>query len=202
MGLVVPADRIVVVPPPDANEAGFEGLHDLGAIEGRLAQIARTKSDDVVGQLASSEQLTFPGERQVVIAADTTIVAAGDDCKLHVLGQPPEDDTWKAVVRTWFRDYYAGRTHWALTVLCVRISGGRTSERLEKSEVTFITEVEKHLEWYIETEEPRGKAGGYAIQGAASIFVSQVTGSLTNVIGLPLEALLSAFEELEIDVGK
>ena len=64
----------------------------------------------------------------------------------------------------------------------------------------FIADVEKHLEWYIETGEPRGKAGGYAIQGAGSIFVSQVTGSLTNVIGLPLEALLSAFEELEIDV--
>jgi len=52
--------------------------------------------------------------------------------------------------------------------------------------VTFIPDVERHLEWYIGTEEPRGKAGGYAIQGAGNIFISQVTGSLSNVIGLPL----------------
>jgi septum formation protein len=196
----VPADRIIVVPPRDASEAGFEGLLDLGAIEERLAEIARAKADEVVDQLSASECLTVPGQPQVVVAADTTIVATGSDGKLQVIGQPPEGDGWKEVVRCWFRDYFAGRTHSALTVLCVRDSSGRAAERLTKSEVTFIADVEKHLEWYIETAEPRGKAGGYAIQGAGSIFVSQVTGSLTNVIGLPLEALLSAFEELQIDV--
>jgi septum formation protein len=64
----------------------------------------------------------------------------------------------------------------------------------------MIADVENHLEWYIGTEEPRGKAGGYAIQGAGSLFISQVTGSLSNVIGLPLEALLEVFNELQIDV--
>ncbi len=137
-----------------------------------------------------------------MIAADTTIVATGKHGRLQVIGQPPEDDSWKAVVRAWFRDYFAGRTHLALTVLCVRGSDGRSAERLTKSEVAFIADVDQHLDWYINTGEPRGKAGGYAIQGAGSIFVSQVNGSLTNVIGLPLEALLSAFEELGIDVGE
>ena len=66
------------------------------------------------------------------------------------------------------------------------------------TEVSFIDDVESRLEWYIETEEPRGKAGGYAIQGAGSIFISRVAGSLSNVIGLPLEALLDVFEELQI----
>jgi septum formation protein len=227
LGLVVPADRIIVVPPRDASEAGFDGLHDLAAIETRLAEIARVKADDVADQLGpmwplqvtsleprplgsggtqplpdgrSSRRPSFPDEQQVVIAADTTIVATGADGKLHVIGQPPDGDDWKEAVRTCFRDYFAGRTHLALTVLCVRTSDGRTTERLTSTEVGFIADVEKHLEWYVETGEPRGKAGGYAIQGAGSIFVSHVTGSLTNVIGLPLEALLSAFEELHIDV--
>jgi nucleoside triphosphate pyrophosphatase len=200
LGLVVPADQIVVVPPRNPDEAGFEGLHEIGEIEKRLAEIARAKADDVAAQLAASECLIAPGQPQVVIAADTTIVAAGSDGQLQVIGQPPEDDSWKAVVRTWFRDYFAGRTHQVFTVLCVRTSAVRATERLIRSEVAFIADVEKHLEWYIETEEPRGKAGGYAIQGAGSIFVSQVTGSLTNVIGMPLEALLSAFEELGIGV--
>jgi len=48
-------------------------------------------------------------------------------------------------------------------------------------------DVEPLLDWYLSTGESRGKAGGYAIQGAASVFVTQVSGSLSNVIGLPLE---------------
>ena len=179
----------------------MDGLHDFKAIEQRLAEIARTKADDVLDQLSSSEQSKFPEGRQVVIAADTTIVATGSDGKLHVIGQPPEGDHWKAVVRTWFRDYFAGRTHLVFTVMCVRVCDGQAVERLTKSEVGFIVDVERHLEWYIDTAESRGKAGGYAIQGIGSMFVSQVTGSLTNVIGLPLEALRSTFEELQIDVN-
>jgi len=82
----------------------------------------------------------------------------------------------------------------------VRDGKGTSVERIVKSDVTFIPDVERHLEWYIRTGEPRGKAGGYAIQGAGSIFISKVTGSLSNVVGLPLEALLDAFEELQVDI--
>jgi septum formation protein len=198
LGLVVPTGRIVVVPPQDSSEAGFEGLHNLRAIQSRLAEIARKKAEDVAHQLSSADRATRGSERQIIIAADTAVVATGPDGHLHVLGQPPADDTWQAVVRAWFRDYYSGRTHLALTALCVRETAGRLVERIVSTEVTFIADVEKHLEWYIETEEPRGKAGGYAIQGAGSIFISNVTGSLTNVIGLPLETLLDVFEEFEI----
>ncbi len=197
LGLVVPAEKIAVSPPRDASEAGFEGLHELTAIECRLAEIARAKARDVAEQ-----SLTInwqPGAaRALVIAADTAIVATGVDGKFHVLVQPPDDNSWSQTVRHWFRHYYAGRTHLALTALCVQEPGGPSAERIVKTEVTFIPDVERHLEWYIGTGEPRGKAGGYAIQGAGSIFVSNVTGSLTNVIGLPLEALLEIFEELKL----
>ena len=43
------------------------------------------------------------------------------------------------------------------------------------------------LDWYVDTGEPLGKAGGYAIQGAGSVLVTRVEGSISNVIGLPLE---------------
>jgi septum formation protein len=196
--LVVPAEKIVVVPPRDAAEAGFEGLHELPAIECRLAEIARAKAADVAGQL-STTALRPASARALVIAADTAIVATAANGSLHVLGQPPDDDSWSQTVRHWFRKYYAGRPHLALTALCVREPGGPAVERIVKTEVTFIPDVERHLEWYIGTGEPRGKAGGYAIQGGGSIFISNVSGSLTNVIGLPLEALLDVFEELQID---
>jgi len=196
LGLLVPADRIVVVAPPDAAELGFDGLRGLAAIERRLAEIAGRKAADVAGQLALKNASS--SGREVIIAADTTIVAAADDGTRHVLGQPPEDDSWKNVVRQWFREYYAGRTHRALTALCVRGPRGEIVEQVVGTDVTFFADVESRLEWYIKTEEPRGKAGGYAIQGAGSVFISRVGGSLSNVVGLPLEALLDVFKVLQI----
>jgi septum formation protein len=193
--------KIVVVPPRDTAEAGFEGLHELPAIEMRVAEIARAKAVDAAGQ-CSTTSAQVGTLRTLVISADTAIVVAAAGEKSYVLGQPPDDDSWSGTVRHWFRHHYAGRTHLALTALCVRELGGQNIERIVKTEVTFIPDVEQHLEWYIGTGEPRGKAGGYAIQGAGSIFVSNVTGSLTNVIGLPLEALLDVFEELQVDTKR
>jgi septum formation protein len=196
--LIVPDERISIVPPRDAAEPGFDGLHDLTAIEQRLTAIARLKAADVADQLARKNGAGSVGT--VIIAADTTIVATGADGGQRVLGQPPEDETWKATVRQWFCDLYAGRTHRALTALCIHAPGGQVVDRLVRTEVTMIADVESRLEWYIETEEPRGKAGGYAIQGAGSVFVSRVAGSLSNVIGLPLEALLDVFKDLQINL--
>lgn len=198
LGLVVPPDAIEVLPPRETGEASFDGLDDLAAIERRLTEIAWAKCDDVIEQVLARNSTTAVEPTQVLIAADTVIVVNDASGRPLVLGQPPEDDTWTTVVRHWFRDYYAGQTHLALTALCVGTPGGATAERLARSEVTFRTDVERWLDWYLATGEPRGKAGGYAIQGAGSVFISHVAGSLSNVIGLPLEALLDAFEELGV----
>jgi septum formation protein len=196
--LIAPAESIEVVPPCQSREPGFDGLPDESAIEHRLLDIARNKVDDVSDQLRALRGAQPSCERPVVvIAADTIVVASDQRGRPVVLGQPPEDDTWPEVVRGWFRDYYAGRTHTVLTGLCVRAADGRCTERIVKSEVTFRADVDRWLEWYLATGEPRGKAGGYAIQGAGSIFVTRVQGSISNVVGLPLEALLVVFETLE-----
>lgn len=200
LGLVVPETQIVVLPPRDAVEEEFEGLCEMPAIESRLVEIAAKKFKDVSEQLALSHDGLHPASVKVVIAADTTIVTTGNYGRLQVLGQPPADDSWKAVVRTWFRDHFAGRTHIALTSLHVGIAGGQTVQRIVRTEVGFIADVDRHLNWYIKTGEPRGKAGGYALQGAGSVFISHVAGSLSNVVGLPLEALLDCFRELQIHV--
>lgn len=193
---LVPRKRIEVIPPQDSTEAGFEALHDWPAISSRLQEIARTKCDDVRRQLERSGRDDFG----VVIAADTIIVVNGPDGQLRVLGQPPEEEgLWQETVRGWFHDYYVGRTHAAVTGMCIA-SRERVAERVVRTQVTFHADSHKWLDWYLSTGEPRGKAGGYAIQGAASLFVSQVTGSISNVIGLPLHELLEVFEELEIDV--
>jgi predicted house-cleaning NTP pyrophosphatase (Maf/HAM1 superfamily) len=132
----------------------------------------------------------------IVIAADTVVIV---NCggSLHVLGQPPDDDSWRETVRRWFREDYAGKTHLVATALVLEhIDTSKRTSRVVTSRVTFTEDVERWLDWYLATGESRGKAGGYALQGAGSIFISKVEGSLSNVVGLPLAELLDMLETL------
>lgn len=196
LSLLVPPELIEVRPPLNAEELGFDGLTTWLEIAQRLQQIARTKNDDVCQQLSTST--APPAENQpekvlptLVLTADTTIVATDAMARLHVLGQPPDHDSWPDVVRRWFRELYAGRSHIAATAICLTSwPSGQRIERIAQSHVWFRDDVESLLDWYIATSEPCGKAGGYALQGLASVFATRVEGSLTNVVGLPLEVLI------------
>lgn len=188
LSLLVPRERIRVLPPSSPDEAGFEGLSSRATIEGRLRSISAAKCEDVLRQLGDE------ASRSIVIAADTTVVAGEQNGDLVALGQPPEDD-WRKTTRRWFLDHYAGKTHLVLTGLCVAAPAGRR-ETVVSTRVTMRPDAATSIDWYLATGEPRGKAGGYAIQGAGSLFVDRVEGSLTNVIGLPLRELFDVLREL------
>jgi septum formation protein len=182
---IVPAEAIEVLPPRRADEAGFTGLSAWPPIAHRLEQIVRVKCEDVLEQLKSR-----PADpARMVITADTIVVVGESDDRLRVLGQPPDDASWPDVVRRWFREHYAGKTHTVATQLCVAPPDRPPLFRIVKSSVTFYDDVDRWLEWYLTTGESRGKAGGYALQEAGSIFVSKIDGSLSNVVGLPLREL-------------
>jgi len=187
---LVPEESINVLPPRSADEAGFDGLRDRGAIESQLLNIARDKCDNVCWQLADSGTAY-----DVVVAADTVGVCSGEDEDLVVLGQPPEASHWRETVAGWFRDYYFGREHTVLTGLCVANAAGARTECVAATQVAMVDRDDELLNWYLTTDEPRGKAGGYAIQGAGSMFVESISGSLSNVIGLPLEVLREILNE-------
>jgi septum formation protein len=121
-----------------------------------------------------------------ILTADTIIVGRDEAGTPVVLGQPPVDATWPDVVRMWFRTYYLGKTHVALTAVCLRTPDGQQLDTIVRSEVTFRRDGHAWLDWYIATGEPSGKAGGYALQGAADIFVDRIVGSPSNIVGLPL----------------
>ena len=93
-------------------------------------------------------------------------------------------------------DYYPGQTHEVATAFCVAKPAMPPIERVVRSAVTFHDDVTRWLDWYLATEEPRGKAGGYAVQGAGGIFVSRIDGSLSNVIGLPVRELLDVLSTI------
>ncbi len=184
-------DQITVCPPRSAKEQGFADMETWPEIESRLREITRQKCEDVLDQ-CGRRHLPSP---TVLLTADTVIVARDGERQI-VLGQPPEDH-WRETVRRWFQDYLLGKTHRAATAVCLASLTGDFRERVVVSEVTFCPEAGDLLEWYLDTGEPRGKAGGYGIQGAGSLFVTELKGSLSNVIGLPLREIREMFEELQ-----
>jgi nucleoside triphosphate pyrophosphatase len=206
--LIVPPERIAVVPPASADEPDFEDARDWPAIERRLVEIARLKCDDVRRQVGGDGFAA-------IVTADTVIVATDADGHPIVLGQPPENvveaasfrtdagsvghvDDWERVVAEWFEDYLLGKDHVAASAVCVESANRQQRECVVKTRVRFDASAKRWLDWYLGTGEPRGKAGGYAIQGAGGIFVSEVEGSLSNVVGLPVREVLEMLEELGI----
>lgn len=183
---IFPEASIEIIPPQDSEEAGFDQLCDLESIRQRLISICTTKNDDVYRQVNQSGAISTP-----ILTADTIVVIKRPDSGYHVLGQPPTGPEWKQTVRDWFLDAYAGKTHRVMTGLCLR-EGEQLITEIAQTLVTFHDRdtVDRHLEWYLSTEESVGKAGGYAVQGAGSVFVNRIEGSLSNVVGLPLENVL------------
>jgi len=110
-----------------------------------------------------------------VLAADTAVVV--DE---RILGKPADGDDAERMLRL-----LSGRTHEVLTAAALA-SEDRLDCRVSRSEVTFrqITAAEAREYWM--TGEPRDKAGGYAIQGRGAVFVSDLKGSFSGVMGLPL----------------
>ncbi|MFT4557400.1 MAG: septum formation protein [Planctomycetaceae bacterium] len=187
--MIAAPERLVVLPPRDADEPGFDGLKSMSEFETRCHEIVELKRQDVVDQLVSG---AAPNGPCVVICADTTVIAEDVEGSLLALGQPNVADDWEDEVRGWFRDCLAGRTHTVLSAVSVTLvdktgTAGKTLNQSCETRVTMRDDVEHWLDWYISTGEPVGKAGGYAIQGAGSVMVTKVEGSYSNVVGLPIE---------------
>ena len=196
--MIVHPELIAVRQPPSSAEAGFEDCSTIAEIRQRMLEIARHKADQIRAQLNLEEQDYHERPRTLIIAADTTVVVSDASGRPVVLGQPPETDDWREVVRDWFLDYYDGKSHIASTAVHVITPDGRSAEKIVETKVTFRSGILPWLNWYLLTGEPKGKAGGYALQGAGSVFVERVEGSLSNVVGLPLEALLELFAEISL----
>ncbi|HEX2659984.1 MAG TPA: Maf family protein [Polyangia bacterium] len=120
-----------------------------------------------------------------VLAADTIVVLQG-----AILGKPRDEDDARAMLRR-----LAGHRHEVLTAYRIAL-GAREVERTVTTGVAFRLIDPPELEAYIGSREWSGKAGGYAVQGVAAVFVTELRGSLTNVVGLPLAEVLADLRAL------
>ena len=96
----------------------------------------------------------------------------------------------------------SGRTHDVLTGVAVLGPDGRQASRLVESRVTFKRLAHTEVEGYVASGEWKGKAGGYAIQGIAGSFVTEISGSYSAIVGLPLYETVSLLEGLGYPVAR
>ena len=120
-----------------------------------------------------------------ILAADTVVA-----CGRRILGKPEDEAAARA-----FLTLLSGRRHRIYGGVVVIDPAGKIAARRVMSQVAFKRLSDSELAAYLMTGEWRGKAGGYAIQGRAAIFVSWMAGSYSNVVGLPL------FETAQLLVG-
>lgn len=113
-------------------------------------------------------------ENLPVLAADTAVVLDG-----HILGKAENKDEAIAML-----ERLSGKTHDVLSAVTVITE--QTHSRLSISRVTFKDLGKKEIDNYCSSDEPIGKAGGYAIQGRAAVFIERLEGSYSGVMGLPL----------------
>lgn len=113
-----------------------------------------------------------------VIGADTCVVAGGT-----VLGKPKDINDARKMMKM-----LSGKTHKVITG-CAIVNEGKVTSFSTETQVEFYSLTDGEIEDYINTDEPYDKAGGYGIQGKASLFVKGIKGDYFNVVGLPVAEL-------------
>lgn len=114
----------------------------------------------------------------IVIGADTCVIAEGE-----ILGKPKtRADAFRMI------KLLSGKTHSVITG-CAVICNGITNSFSAETKVEFYNLSDDEIEEYVNSSEPYDKAGAYAIQGKALLFVKEIVGDYFNVVGLPIAEL-------------
>jgi septum formation protein len=143
------------------------------APEAYVARLARTKA--MSGWELSKEPSQAELGAAPVLAADTAVVLDG-----KILVKPTDRADGERMLLE-----LSGRTHDVLTAVALALPSGVVT-RSSRSEVTFRTITAAEAQDYWETGEPHDKAGAYAVQGHAAVFIVNLRGSYSGVMGLPL----------------
>jgi septum formation protein len=165
----------------DERELGGE------APERYVLRLAEAKCRSVVRRISSSEQPCL------VIAADTAVVIAG-----RILGKPRDATEAFEMLRL-----LSGKSHQVLTaVSLMRTDNGGSAGGVVRTAVKFRDYDDRTIREYVASGEPLDKAGAYAIQGGGGRLAESVTGSWSNVVGLPLESIPGWLGELGLELGQ
>ncbi len=158
-----------------------ESRSEAEAPEDFVARLARDKATQATKDLN-------PPENQAILSADT-IVVLGE----NVFGKPQDFDHAKRILLA-----LGATKHQVMTAVCLLING-KSQVKLAITDVEFGQVSEAQIERYWQSGEPHDKAGAYGIQGLASAWVKQISGSYTNVVGLPLREVNQLLTDINLN---
>jgi septum formation protein len=171
-----------------------------------MAELDRGEAGAVAleNALGKARAAVRPGANEAVLGCDTVVALGG-----VIYGKPGDENAARRTLRA-----LSGATHEVVSALAL-LGGGAGADAsgsrarppagagdagprtaIARTAVTFRVLGEDLLDWYLATGEWRGRAGGYAIQGAGAALVRSVDGDYENVVGLPLATLLDLYPEL------
>jgi len=125
-----------------------------------------------------------------VLAADTTVVCDG-----RLLEKPASEREAREMLRL-----LSGRSHLVMTGVCVAHEG-RFHSDVAVTAVGFAPITAAEIDWYVSTGEPMDKAGGYHIGGRGALFVTEISGSPSNVEGLPVHLVRRLLRKSGFEIG-
>ena len=147
-------------------------------------RIARAKAGTGWMQIIQRKLPQLP-----VLAADTIVVLNG-----HIFGKPENSVHAQEMLTA-----LSGKTHQVLTAVAVAAENG-TQVSISTSTVRFRDLSDREIRMYLARDETYDKAGGYAIQGIAAVFITEITGSYSGVMGLPLFETAQLLNESGIEI--
>ena len=153
-----------------------------GVVELDAGEPARVALDNA---LRKARAVSSRCAAAAVLGCDT-LVALAD----RIYGKPADEPAARDTLRA-----LSGATHTVISGLALLLDGEERTATA-RTRVSFRALDEAMLDWYLARDEWRGRAGGYAIQGAGAALVRSVEGDYENVVGLPLAALLDLYPEL------
>lgn len=156
--------------------------------------LAQEAPEDYVRRVALAKALAglkLQGDEPqcVVLGGDTAVVHQG-----RIFGKPVDQADALEMLTV-----LSGSTHEVYSAVSV-VSAARQITKLVKTQVTFHNISQQQLDAYWQTGEPLGKAGAYAIQGLAAIFVADIQGSYSGVVGLPISETAQLLKEFKVPV--
>jgi len=160
---------------PDAVFAADvdESMHKNETPRAYALRLALAKANAVAGR--------WSGAPAVILCADTVVA-----CGRRILPKAESDEDVRACL-----ELLSGRNHAVLTAVACRSATEKVRTRIVSTRVAWQRLTEADIDAYVRCSEGLGKAGGYAIQGRADIFVRRLSGSYSNVVGLPLRETIA-----------
>ena len=142
----------------------------------RKAELPRAHAVRLAAEKARKVQSEWSGKPAFILAADT-VVALGR----RILPKAADDDEVRACLKL-----LLGRRHQVITAVALISPDGRLRQRVAATRVSVLQLSDATIADYVASGEGVGKAGGYAIQGRAEMLIKEISGSWSNVVGLPL----------------